>query len=284
MRSGGDVDKKFIFKPFLACLSLVYCYSVWASSPDTLANQLLHAHNSGQPIPTLSTHTQLDMSSAYAVQSAYVRGRLSNDKIAGFKAGLTCLEAQSHMGVNRPIFGVLLKSGNVSNQPSISLKKYGQLIVETELGFITKKPIRKSVSSISELQSCIERIVPVVEMPDLGFEKTPIHATDLVAANAAAAAFIYSEEINWLGQDINSITVSLSHNGKIVNQGQGEDAFGDQWEALRWLVNQVIANGWSIEKGSILITGALGEMITAEPGTYRAQFNDEAVLTFKIVE
>ncbi len=280
MRTGGEVSINFVFKPFLVCLGLSYCFSVWGQS-QVLARQLLEAHENSQPIPTFSTHTQLDMSSAYAVQAAYVRERLVNDKIAGFKAGLTCLEAQTRMGVNRAIIGVLLKSGNVSNQPIISLRNYRQLIVETELGFITNRSIRKTVASIPELQSYIGQIVPVIELPDLGFEKMPIHATDLVAANAAAAAFIYGKDMNWLGQDINSITVSLSHNGKIVNQGQGDDAFGDQWEALRWLVNQVIANGWSIEKGNILITGALGEMVTAEPGVYRAQFNDEAVLTFE---
>lgn len=276
------MSKNVLYKPFLACLCFGYCISLWAQT-DVLAGRLLQAHEKGQPIPTLSQETQLDMSSAYAVQAAYVRARLAHDKIAGFKAGLTCLEAQSHMGVNRSIIGVLLKSGDVSNEPTISIKKFGKLIVETELGFITKKPIRKSVSSIAELQSYIGQVVPVVELPNLSFEKNPIHATDLVAANAVAAAFIYGKENNWLGQDINSITVSLSHNGKIVNQGQGEDAFGDQWEALRWLVNQVIANGWSIEKGNLLITGALGEMVTAEPGVYRAQFNDEAVLTFELV-
>lgn len=281
MRTGGEVSINLFFKPFLACLSLGYCFSVWGQS-EVLARQLLEAHEKSQPIPTFSAHTQLDMSSAYAVQAAYVRGRLAHDKIAGFKAGLTCLEAQTHMGVNRAIIGVLFKSGDVSNQPIIPLNNYRQLIVETELGFITNRPIRKTVTSIHELQSYVEQIVPVIELPDLGFEKTPIHATDLVAANAAAAAFIYRKDINWLGQDINSFTVSLSHNGKIVNQGHGEDAFGDQWEALRWLVNQVVANGWSIEKGNILITGALGEMVTAEPGIYRAQFNDEAVLTFEI--
>lgn len=276
------MNRNLLMKPFLACICFGYCFSVWAG-PDALAKRLLEAREQGLPIPTFSQETTLDMSSAYAVQAAYIKSRLENDKIAGFKAGLTSLEAQTHMGVNRALIGVLLKSGDLSDQSTISLQKFGQLIVETELGFITKKPIRKSVSSITELQSYIGQIVPVIELPDLGFEKTPVHATDLVAANAAAAAFIYSKDINWLGQDVNSITVSLSHDGKIVNQGQGEDAFGDQWEALRWLVNQVIANGWSIEKGSLLITGALGEMVAGEPGVYRAQFNDEAVLSFELV-
>lgn len=275
------MSKNLLIKPFLACVCLCTCFSVWGQ-PDVLAKRLLDAHEKGQPIPTFSQETNLDMSGAYAVQSAYIRSLLAHDRIAGFKAGLTSLEAQSHMGVNRALIGVLLKSGDLSDCPTVSLKKFRKLIVETELGFITKKPIKRSVSSIAELQSYIAQIVPVIELPDLGFEKSPIHITDLVAANAAAAAFIYNKDINWLGQDVNSITVSLSHNGKIVNQGQGEDAFGDQWEALRWLVNQVIANGWSIEKGSLLITGALGEMVAGEPGVYRAQFNDEAVMTFEV--
>lgn len=275
------MNENSFLKPFLACVCLGYCMSVWGTT-DLLAGRLLEAHTNHQLIPTFSQEISLDMSGAYAVQSAYVRSRLANDKIAGFKAGLTCIEAQTHMGVNRAMIGVLFKSGDLSDQSTISLQQFGQLVVETELGFITKKPIRKPITSIAELQSHIAQIVPVIELPDLGFEKAPILATDLVAANAGSAAYIYRKDINWLGQDVNSISVSLSHNGTIVNQGQGEDAFGDQWEALRWLVNQVLANGWSIEKDSLLITGALGEMVTAKPGQYRAQFNDEAVLSFDL--
>ncbi len=273
--------RKLIVKPFLAIVCLGYCISVWGQVED-LAKRLLHAREQQQPIPTLSQEIHLDMSHAYAVQAAYIRACLAKDKIAGFKAGLTSQEAQLYMGVNRAMIGVLLKSGDLSQQPAISLKDYRQLVVETELGFIVNRPIKKSVTSIAELQSYIGQIVPVIELPDLGFEKSPVLATDLVAANAAAAAFIYRKDINWLGQDVNSMNVSLSLDGKILNQGRGEDAFGDQWEALRWLVNQVLANGWTIEKGHLLITGALGEMIVAQPGHYRAQYNNEAVLTFSL--
>lgn len=273
--------RKLTVKPFLAILCLGYCICVWGQTED-LAKQLFEAREQKRPIPTLSQEAHLDMSHAYAVQAAYIRACLVKDKIAGFKAGLTSQEAQAYMGVNRAVIGVLLKSGDLSHQSTISLKNYGQLIVETELGFIVDRPIKKSVASIAELQSYIGQIVPVIELPDLGFEKSPVLATDLVAANAAAAAFIYRKDINWLGQDLNSMSVSLSLDGKILNQGHGEDAFGDQWEALRWLVNQVIANGWTIEKGHLLITGALGEMIIAQPGQYRAQYNNEAVLTFSL--
>lgn len=272
---------KAIIKSFLV-ICLGYCVSVWGET-EVLAKRLFDAHEKGLAIPTLSQEVTLDMAAAYAVQTAYIRTCLTKDKIAGFKAGLTSQDAQAHVGINRAMVGVLLKSGDLSNQSSIPLKKFKQLIVETELGFITNRSIKRPITTIAELQSYIEKIVPVIELADVGFDKSPVLATDLVAANAAAAAYIYRKDLNWYGQDVNSITVSLSRNGKILNQGHGDDAFGDQWEALRWLVNQVIANGWSIEKGSLLITGALGGMVPGVPGHYRAQFNDEAILAFDLV-
>jgi len=279
-KEGGEVTKFLYFKIFLLLTSLGLATTVFAQV-DVFADRLVLAHAKGEPIPNLSREASIDMSAAYQIQAAYVKGRLAKDAVAGFKAGLTSSEAQAHFGINRPIFGVLFKSGNYSQNSTISLKKYHYLMVETELGFITQKPIKQTVNSVAELKSYIGQIVPVIELPDVGFALQPVNASDLVAGNTGSMGYIFNGNINWYGQDVNSLAVSLLHDGVIVNQGQGEDALGDQWEALRWLVNQVLAHGWSIEKGHLLITGALGEMVPAKPGNYRAQFNDGAVIEFK---
>lgn len=245
---------------------------------DMFAQQIAKAYEKGEPLPNISSEIALDMSRAYQIQAAVVKARLSKDTIAGFKAGLTSVDAQAYFGIHRPIFGVLFKSGDFSQLPVISLKNFNYLMIETELGFITKKAITKTVNSVAELKTYIDKVVPVIELPDVGFAKKPITATDLVAANTGSLGFVAQKHINLMGQNLNNVAVSLSHDGVIVNQGEGSDALGDQWEALRWLVNQVLAHGWSIEKGHLLITGALGEMVAAQPGIYRAQFNDGAVL------
>ncbi|MBS0289313.1 MAG: hypothetical protein JSS07_04660 [Proteobacteria bacterium] len=249
---------------------------------DALSKKLLQAHEAGKAIPNLSSDATIDMSSAYQIQTAYVKGRLAKDEIAGFKAGLTNYGSQTLYGINRPIFGILFKSGNFSAKPEFSLTKFNALMVETELGFITKKPIRQSVPSTGALKAYIERVVPVIELPNVNFASMPMNAVELVAANACSTGYIIHPDVNWYGEDINEVTVSLLHNDIIISQGQGFDALGDQWEALRWLVNQVLAQGWRIEKGSLLITGALGEIVYARPGLYRAQFNDNAVIEFKV--
>lgn len=249
---------------------------------DLFSKKIIHAYENKLPIPNISHELAIDMSKAYQVQAAVVKAKAHKSKINGFKAGLTSDETQNKFGVNRPISGVLFAEGDISGVAEIYLGDYNNLMIETEFGFITKKPIKKTVNSVVELKTYFYKIVPVVEMPDVGFTHHPITGPDMVAANSAANVYIIDPNVNWYGQNINSIAVSLHHNGHIVNQGQGKDALGDQWEALRWLVNQVLAHGWVIEKDYLLITGALGAVVQAKPGTYRAQFNKRASIKFEV--
>lgn len=273
-----------MLKTLLKCLLVIGCNVVSLpafATTDHLAQRLLEAYEKGEPMPNLSKEIRSDVASAYRIQNAYVKGRLVKDKIAGFKAGLTTAAAQKQFGISRPIIGVLFKSGDLSQARTISLANFNRLMIETEIGFITKTPILKTVNSIDELKSHIAKIVPVVELPDVGFvNNNKVDAHDLIAANAVSAAYIQLPHTIGLEDNINAIAVSLLHNGVIVNQGQGEDALGDQWEALRWLVNQVLSHGWRIEKDALFITGALGQVIPAKAGVYRAQYNNNMTFEF----
>ncbi|MBS0288027.1 MAG: 4-oxalocrotonate decarboxylase [Proteobacteria bacterium] len=274
------MNKSLFFKAIILSWVSLCCDQLFAQD-QALSKRLSTAHAKGERLPNLSRETNIDMAGAYDIQASFVKDRLTRDKIAGFKAGLTNESSQAHLGINRPIFGVLFKSGVLAGKPVISLSSHHNVVVETELGFITKKPITHNVNSSAELKTYISHVVPVIELPDIAFVSDKITAQDLVAGNTGSSAYLIHPNVNWYGQDINGITVSLMHNGMIVNQGQGIDAMGDQWEALRWLVNQVLAHGWTIEKDYLLITGALGEMVEAKPGTYTAQFNDGATMEVK---
>jgi 2-keto-4-pentenoate hydratase len=265
------------------CSFLSFCMPLaHALEPRPFVAELVNARQNHALTPNLSQLSELGMSDAYAIQVGFVKEQLKNDVIAGFKAGLTSQQAQASLGINRPIFGVLMQSGDYSKAPTLLLSRFHKLTLETELGFVTNQPIRKMVHSVEELKHYIGRVVPVVELPDLGFKEANFNAIDLVACNTGFAAYIIDPNVNWIDQDINSLSVTLYREGQIVNQGQGIDALGDQWEALRWLVNQVVAHGWAVGKGHIFITGALGEIIPASPGSYRAQFNNEATIEFTI--
>lgn len=257
-----------------------------AMSLESMAQAVFQASQNKEPLPVFSKKMNLDMSIAYQVQRLYVRSRLQTDKIAGFKAGLTSDDAQAKFSINRPIIGILFNQGRRNDKHQFPISHHPGLMVEAELGFIVKKRIHSKIKSVNELKSYIEKVIPVLELPEVQFDSEPINGMDLVSANTASAYFIpdNSEHVNWLGLDINEITVTISQNDRIILQGQGKDALGDQWEALRWLVNQVLAHGWVIEKGHLLITGALGGMVHVKPGHYSALYNHETSLSFSVLE
>lgn len=259
--------------------------SVAQDPTKEIADQILKAKRAHQRTPNVSEKGINEVASAYRVQKAYVRANQAFDPIAGFKACLTTQDMQQQFGINRMVFGVLFKGGDKSRSPTIPLKPCQCLTIETELGFITNKPIYKTVHSIEELKSYIGAVVPVIEIPDMAFEHEPFNAIDLAGGNGAAYCYVINRDVNWINRSLNTITVTLFYNGKtIVNQGQGRDALGDQWEALRWLVNQVIAEGWTIKAQHLLITGALGEAIPAKPGRYTARFDEGNEMSVTITE
>ncbi len=275
--------KQNIFTYTFLLLAALITSTAWAGV-DELAEILIKAESHNQPIPVLSVrYPELDIETAYEVQKAYVRKRLANDKIAGFKAGLTSPEIKKKFGVEFPVAGVLFESGKKGDKAVISISDFKALMIETEIGFMVGKPITHQIKDVSELRGYIRAIIPVIELPDLGYEDLKkLKAVDIIASNVSATQFIVGEEKGMNGLNLNDVTVALSLNGQVVDQGKGSDALGDQWEAALWLVNFVVNQGWKIEHGQILITGVLGKMLPGKPGNYIADYRSLGKIQFEI--
>lgn len=283
----GDINMILIIRILFGLAVLCICWTAQGMADETadeLAAKLYQAYEHSAPMPNLSKEYPMNMSLAYEVQKSFVKSILQKEKIAGFKAGLTSDEAQAEFNINRPIIGVLFKKGHRTNESTFILKNFNGLMIEAELGYIVKRRIHKKVNSIEELKRYISQVIPVVELPDVAFESTLKEAVDLVSVNTGSAYYMPEHKANLIGEDVNGITVTMSHNNNVILQGQGKDALGDQWEALRWLVNQILAHGWVIEKDYLLITGALGGMTEARPGQYKVQYNNGSVLTFQVTD
>ncbi len=257
--------------------------TTWAQVVD-LADVLIKAHDEGQPIPVLSLHhPAMDVKMAYGVQKAYVENRLSKEKIAGFKAGLTSEGGQRKFGVDAPLAGVLFEFGKLMGDVTVDKGMFAQLMIETEIGFVIGKAIPQSLKNVAELQQHIKAVMPVIELPDLGFaDMKQLKGVDIIAANVAAKQFILGQEKAVKGVDLNAVMVSLSLYDQEVNTGKGKDALGDQWQAALWLVNTMIKQDWKLAPGYIVITGALGKMLPGKPGKYVADYGSFGKITFEI--
>ena len=265
-----------------------------ASTVSEFANHMYTAQTKRWPLPHISqhlagvTHQQAAIAQFLFVQQ-YSNGS-TGQIISGYKAGLTSKIGQKKFNVNGAISGVLFARGKVANGEKVSLTDYRKLMLETEIGFVLSQDIDMPIKDIDQLKSTISAILPVIEMPDLAFaDLKNITGQDIVASNAIANRYLLGKETKMpVDFSLNQLKISLVHSGETtklaVNQGIGEDALGDQWEALLWLVNDRLESGYRLGKGQFLITGALGKMIPAQTGYYQADFGQLGELTFTVTE
>ncbi|MHC1761488.1 MAG: 2-keto-4-pentenoate hydratase [Negativicutes bacterium] len=253
--------------------------------PADGATMLIRAEYDRQPIPLLTqTYPGLTAESAYQVQKAYIGMKLAGgDKIAGFKGGLTAAGVQKRFGMKAPVTGVLLESGKLTGNPVLERSRYGALMLESEVAFIIGEPIRETVMDVASLRPKIRALLPSIEVPDLGVtDMKQLKASDLIACNVSARQFILGQPVDPDSVDPNEVQMTLYHNGMAISSGSGADALGDQWNAALWLVNSMLEQGYTIEPGQVLMTGALGAMLPGKPGNYVAEFGSIGRIQFEV--
>ncbi len=220
---------------------------------------------------------------AYITQSQLIKN--SGKTIIGYKAGLTSKAGQTKFKVSEPVAGVLFQNGLSHNRQVYLLDNYQKLMLETEIGFILSSDVPDFIvfPEPEQLTSFIDRIVPVIELPNLAYpDLSKVTGISLIENNVASNQVLIGKGISFNRTTLNSITTQLHKNGNPVIEGKATDAMGDQLVALHWLMSNLYHNGYKMKKGDLLITGALGKMIPAERGQYDANFSQLGQLSFSI--
>lgn len=226
----------------------------------------------------------LTVEKAYVLQKSLAKAILAKgDTIGGFKAGLTSEAGQKKFGVTAALLGPLFKSGELGPDAVVNSKDFVRLFLENEVGYVVGQKISEPVKDLVSLKKMIKEVFPAVELPDLRFDDMKnIKGPDLIVDAVASAKYIIGPRLPADKVDVAKVEVTLTCDGNVVNQGKASDALGDQWKALLWLVNGVVAQGWTIEPGQILITGAMGNMIPGKPGKYEGDWGPLGKLSWTV--
>jgi 2-keto-4-pentenoate hydratase len=256
-----------------------------ALTASRVEREIIDAWNRNEPAPLAHLIDEtLTIERAYEIQTRIVRKNLRGRSPSGFKAGLTSKPSQQRFDAPGPIAGVLIMTA-MDTPPQLKLTELRGLHLETEVAMRIGKPIRDRVASIEELRSHIDGIAPAIELPNLDYARADqLNALDIVASNVAAAYFRVGEFVAPASRDANGTTPVLECDRKEVNRGRARDAMGDQWAAALWLVNTALEHGWTLEPGQVLLTGALGKMVPAQPGHCIADFGEWGKLEVHITE
>jgi len=267
---------------FSALLALVLVSASWAGEEEVIKG-ILDARAAVKEFPNPSSQLpDLNAEKAYAMQKKLTKALLDKGQaIGGFRGGLTSEAGQKKFGVTAPLLGPLFKAGEFGPDAVVNSKDFVRLIIENEVGYVVGQKISEPVKDVEALKKTVKEVFPAVDLPDLRFADVKnVKGPDIIVDNLGYSKYIIGKRMPSDKVDVNKVEVTMTLDGKEVNKGKAADALGDQWKALLWLVNGVVAQGYTIEPGHIFITGAMGQMIPGKPGKYEGNYGPLGTLSF----
>nr|WP_254205205.1 fumarylacetoacetate hydrolase family protein [Nocardia alni] len=205
----------------------------------------------------------------YAVQNVLTRAALAQGRrIVGRKVGLTSPAVQQQLGVDRPDFGVLFDHMAVDDGVVVDSGLLLQPKVEAEIAFVLGADLDGPDLDETAVRSATEYVVPALEIVDSRIAGWDITFVDTVSDNASSGLYVLGRTRTPLdGLDLTGVRMELADGGGVeVSHGTGADCLGDPVTAVLWLARTCQDLGVPLRAGEVVLSGALGPMVSAEPG------------------
>ena len=220
-----------------------------------LAPAIASAILGGAQLPTFDDTMTLD--EAYGVQHD-VLGLCAPEGLAGIKAGMTGPASQSFFGIDKFLLGGICPKTVQASGWAVPFRA-GRLI-ECEVALRVDGEGRPIA------------LAPALELVSLSFvRETDMNATNLLAANLGAEFIVLGEFQPWK-KEFDDLAILLSHNGMPVNSGSAKDALGGPSSSGGLICSEAFTRGYDLTPELILMTGACGQVVSAEKGKYEAGF------------
>ncbi len=219
-----------------------------------------------QPIRELIGIEDLEL--AYDIQHINNQARLvSGARAVGCKIGLTSESVQQQLGVDQPDYGVLFDDMEVMHGGEIPWEAVMQPKAEAEIAFVLKKDLNSTSITTSNLISAIDYALAAIEIVGSRIENWNIRITDTIADNASSSHFVLGHKpVRLEHLDLLNCTMQMTKNGEAASSGTGAACLGSPLNATLWLARTMARLGNPLKAGDVLLTGALGPMVTIEPG------------------
>jgi 2-keto-4-pentenoate hydratase len=204
---------------------------------------------------------------AYTVQQLNVAARVAaGERIVGRKIGLTSPAVQHQLGVDQPDFGALFASMAYGDNQPIALGELIQPKVEAEIALVLEHDLTHERHTYADLIRATAYAVAAIEVVDSRIEGWNIRFVDTVADNASSARFVLGSRP--------ACAMTLSSDTEVLSRGNGFACLGNPLNAAAWLADRMVQLGTPLRAGDVLMTGALGPMVTVtQAGTFSAQID-----------
>jgi 2-keto-4-pentenoate hydratase len=236
---------------------------------NSAAERLRRAAETGVAIPPLRDElAEGGVRAAYAVQQANTDHYLKQGRrLAGRKIGLTSKTVQKQLGVDSPDFGMLFADMALCDGEQVALGLVMQPKVEAEVALVLERDLTQPKLSIAELVSATAYALPAIEIVGSRIENWNIKLLDTIADNASSGLFVLGGEPRKLDSlDLRLCGMVMERRGEPVSVGAGVACLGNPLNAAVWLARTMVEVGSPLMAGDVIMTGALGPMVTVAPG------------------
>lgn len=235
---------------------------------EAAAKQLRDAYTGQTVSPLRDVLPATDVEGAYAIQAVNTRfWSEAGRRIIGRKVGLTAKTVQQQLGVDQPDFGVLFDDMQLANGGTLPPARCIQPKAEAEIAIILKSDLRSKTVTKADVLEATGQVVAAIEIVDSRISDWKISFADTVADNGSSAFFVLGDATDAVRDlDLYTCGMVMEVNGEIASLGAGAACLGHPLEAAAWLASTLAAQGEYLKAGDIILTGALGPMVTLSPG------------------
>lgn len=236
---------------------------------EGVARRLRDAYVGGAIPPLRDALSPTDAKGAYQVQAINTafwqeHGR----RIVGRKIGLTAKAVQDQLGVDQPDFGVLFDDMAIADGGTLDPATVIQPKAEAEIAFVLARDLDNPKATITDVIGATAYALPAIEIVDSRIADWKITFADTVADNGSSAFFVLGTEPRLLaGLDLRTCGMLLEVDGRLASLGAGAACLGHPLNAATWLARTLSAAGTPLRAGDIVLTGALGPMVSITVGT-----------------
>jgi 2-keto-4-pentenoate hydratase len=220
-----------------------------------------------------------DLVLAYEVQRVVAATRVAEGgRVVGRKVGLTSPVVQRQFGVDQPDFGLLFEDMLVPSGGEVDWSRLISPKAEAEIAFVLDADLDGFGAGASPdtgvgeadrvaVAAAVDYAVAALEIVDSRIADWDITITDTVADNASSGLFVLGDRRVPLSDFAPiAVTMSLAKDGVLVSTGDGAACLGDPLNALVWVARMAASLGAPLRAGDVVLSGALGAMVTVEPG------------------
>jgi 2-oxo-3-hexenedioate decarboxylase/2-keto-4-pentenoate hydratase len=230
---------------------------------DRAARWLIAQHAERRPFAAVEPWPEAqDEAFAYAVQARLVASRLDDrdERVGGYKIGLTTPRMQRLCRGDRPISGVMPASGLRRSPAIVALDGFVHLGIESELAVRLESPLDAASGKIgrAEVAAAAGEVAAAFELiEDRCADYSTLDWLSMAADNSWHAGLVIGPSVAAADLDISDQTGVLWVDDREVDSGSTADVLGHPFDAVAWLAGHLAERGLRLEAGQWISTGSI---------------------------